>query len=388
MALPDHGIPELRRDDRDGVGEAGRRGPRLRLDRDSQPRALRPGDEVPRGGDPGVLREAADGDDRGVGHAGEGGRGEEGPLRRGTHLSRPLDQPLLALHRAEWTDRRRALGRRLVPAGLARRPHRGPGRDTGGMAGRSQAGWRELLRRRHRHARADAAALRHRPGGDAAQREPGDLRRRAAARRPLHHLLPALQRRPRAGARLADRHRPQERPRHRGQRHQGVALLVAGSAGRGDHPLARPARSDLLPGLGRGERRLPGRAPRGADGRTEHPPGTPRGVPRRVRPVAPLLRGGRPRLPGRKALPERRRPLCNGRGRPRGDRLRRQGGREQRQGRRLGRGVRLRTATGAKGSGPEPTPGEVRRPARRPPGAASSPGNRHCGDRGSRRCSR
>jgi hypothetical protein len=74
-------------------------------------------------------------------------------------------------------------------------------------------------------------------------RADGNLRRRPHARRPLHHLLQALQRRQGARPRLADLHRPQERPRHRHRRHQGHARLETGGPGKTHHPPARTSRT-------------------------------------------------------------------------------------------------------------------------------------------------
>ena len=80
------------------------------------------------------------------------------------------------------------------------------------------------------------------------------------AGRPLHHLLQAQQRRQSPGARLADLHRPQERPRHRSRRHQGHARLAPGRARVHHHHAAGPARPRLL--ARRGHARATGSCPR------------------------------------------------------------------------------------------------------------------------------
>ena len=188
----------------------------LHPDRHAEPRALRPGDEGDEGRHPGVLREAAVPDP-------EGGR----PRSSGT--SRKLGIPFGVAHTylGHWTSR---FSRYIVQRGLLGDVRwvdssyiqgwlatklEATGQQQATLARRPEAGRRVGLRRRHRHARADAAALRHRPRRDARLGAAGDVRRGAPARRSLHRLLQALERRQGARARVADLHRLQERPGHR-----------------------------------------------------------------------------------------------------------------------------------------------------------------------------
>ena len=120
----------------------------------------------------------------------------EHSVRRGAHLSRPLDEPVEPLHRPERTARRRALGGQLLHPGLAGDQARSHRPAAGVLARGPETRRRLRLRRRHRHARPHATALRHRPGSLRAFRAAGNVRRRPAAGRSLHDLLQIEQRRP------------------------------------------------------------------------------------------------------------------------------------------------------------------------------------------------
>ena len=65
--------------------------------------------------------------------------------------------------------------RRRISAGLAARQDRGRRPETGGVAQRSEKGGRELLPRRHRHARGKSRPLHHRAGDRIAVRGVHDI---------------------------------------------------------------------------------------------------------------------------------------------------------------------------------------------------------------------
>ena len=224
------------------------RGPEAGLHphRHAQLRALRPGDEGHEGGHRGVLRKAALPEPQGSQRPGEDRRAS-------------CNVPFGVAHTylGHWTSR---FSRYIVRSGLL-----GDVRwvDSyyiqGWLAtkleatGQQQASWRVDPKRAGgsgcggdigTHA---LMQLRYVTGLDVTQvsRAAGDLRGRPPARRPLHHLLQAEQRRQSPGARLADLHRPQERPRHRHRRHQGHAALAPGRA-RSASPSCLPNQPDRV----------------------------------------------------------------------------------------------------------------------------------------------
>jgi predicted dehydrogenase len=111
------------------------------------------------------------------------------------------------------------------------------------------------------------------------------------ARRSLHGVLHAVERREGPRPRVADLHRLQERPGHRRRGHEGHASLEAGGTRGGHDSPAEPAGSRLLARRGDAGRRLPAeRRAGGVAGGANGSVGSPRGVPRRVRAAAPQLR--------------------------------------------------------------------------------------------------
>ena len=260
VAVPHPRLPVLRRDDRGGVAEAPGRADRLRPHRHAELRPLRPGHETGAGGHPGLLREAHHRRLQAGPGPGQGRREGQGPLRRRAHLCRPLVKLVRAVGRHERPAGPGPLGRCVLPPGLAGHARREGGRRRR-VAHGPEEGRRELLRRRHRHPRVHATQVRHGPGGHERPRHDRDVPGRPPTRRPLHHLLRTLQRRPGHGPRQPDLHRPQERPGPGGELRARQPRLAAGGVGEGRHPPGRRAGARVLARRRAEERHVPeGRA--------------------------------------------------------------------------------------------------------------------------------
>ena len=121
----------------------------------------------------------------------------------------------------------------------------------------------------------------------------------------------------RARAGVADLHRQQERPRHHGGRDQGHPAVVAGGAGERSRSCCRasPTASTGAARCAPGDGFLPKDVPADLLAEPTIPSGHPRGVPRRVRAPAPLLRGRRPEVEGRQEVRARRLEVRERRGR-------------------------------------------------------------------------